>query len=82
MYLSTSTEVRSGCHYLICLSVCLRLSVCVSVCVTFVVFTDCGSCTRLISTNPETMEAGKYGLARGTCFIARRLEVVAVAGLL
>ena len=28
------------------------------------------------------MEAGEYGLARGTCFIARRLEVVAVAGLL
>ena len=28
------------------------------------------------------MEAGKYGLTRGTCFVARRLEVVAVAGLL
>ena len=28
------------------------------------------------------MEAGEYGLARGTCFVARRLEVVAVAGLL
>ena len=28
------------------------------------------------------MEAGEYGLTRGTCFIARRLEVVAVAGLL
>ena len=28
------------------------------------------------------MEAGECGLARGTCFAARRLEVVAVAGLL
>ena len=27
-------------------------------------------------------EACKYGLTRGTCFVARRLEVVAVAGLL
>ena len=28
------------------------------------------------------MEAGKYGLTRGTCFVTRRLEVVQVAGLL
>ena len=28
------------------------------------------------------MEAGEYGLTRGTCFVACRLEVVAVAGLL
>ena len=28
------------------------------------------------------MEAGEYGLTRGTCFVGRRLEVVAVAGLL
>ena len=28
------------------------------------------------------MEAGQYGLTRGTCFAARRLEVVTVAGLL
>ena len=27
-------------------------------------------------------EAYKYGLPRGTCFVARRLEVVVVAGLL
>ena len=33
-------------------------------------------------TNPGSMEAGEYGLTRGTCFVARRLEVVAVAGLL
>ena len=45
-------------------------------------FTDCESCTRPISTNPGSMEAGEYGLARGTCFVARRLEVVAVAELL
>ena len=51
-------------------------------CVTFVVFTDCESCTRPISTNPVSMEAGEYGLTRGTWGFARRLEVVAVAGLL
>ena len=28
------------------------------------------------------MEADEYGLTRGTCFFARRLEVVVVAGLL
>ena len=28
------------------------------------------------------MDAGEYGLARGACFVARYLEVVAVAGLL
>ena len=61
------------------LSVCLSVS---CVCVTFVVFTDCESCTRPISTNPRSMEAGEYGLTRGTCFVARRLEVIAVAGLL
>ena len=54
----------------------------VSVFVTFVVFTDCESCTRPISTNAVSMEAGEYGLTRGTWFFARRLEVVAVAGLL
>ena len=27
------------------------------------------------------MEAGEYGLTRGTCFVARRLEVAVVAGL-
>ena len=45
-------------------------------------FTDCESCTRPISTNPGPMEAGEYRLTRGTCFVARRLELVAVAGLL
>ena len=28
------------------------------------------------------MEMGEYGLTRGTCFVAHRLELVAVAGLL
>ena len=28
------------------------------------------------------MEAGEYGLTRGMCFVARPLEVVAVAGQL
>ena len=45
-------------------------------------FTVCESCTRPISTNAGSMEAGEYGLTRGTCFVAHRLEVVAVAGLL
>ena len=54
----------------------------VSVCVTFVIFTGCKSCTRPISTNPGSIEAGEYGLTRGTYFVARRLEVVAITGLL
>ena len=37
---------------------------------------------RPISTNPESMEASEYGRTRGTCFLARRLEAVAFAGLL
>ena len=48
----------------------------------FDVFTDCESCTRPISTNPVSMEAGEYGLTRGTCFLACRLELDADAGLL
>ena len=36
---------------------------------------------RPISTNPGSMEAGECGLTLGMCFVARRLEVVAVAGL-
>ena len=48
----------------------------------FVVFTDCESCTRPISTNPGSMEAGVYGQTRGMCLVARRLGVVAVAGLM
>ena len=70
------TGVRTGCHYLI------SLSVCVFVCVTFVVFTDCESCTRSISTNPGSMEGGEHGLTRRTRFVAHCLEVVAVAGLM
>ena len=58
------------------------LSVCPCACVTFVVFTDCESCTRPISTNAGSMEAGEYGLTRGTYIVACRLEVVAVTGLL
>ena len=45
-------------------------------------FTDCESCMRPISTNLGSREAGEYGLTLGTSFVARRLEVVAVAGLL
>ena len=71
--------MRTGCHYIISLPVCPSVSV--SVCVTFVVSTDCESCTRPISTTLGSMEAGEYALTPGTCF-ARRLELVAVAGLL
>ena len=53
-----------------------------TVCVAFVVFADCESCTKPISTNPGYMEAGEYGLTRGVCLVANPLEVVAVAGLL
>ena len=53
------TGVRTGCHYLISLSVCLSVSV--SVCVTLVVLTDCKSCTRPISKNPGSMESDEYG---------------------
>ena len=55
---------------------------CLSVCVTFVVFSDCESCTKSIAINYGSMETGEYGLTRGTCFVERRFEVVAVAGLL
>ena len=57
------------------------LSDCAYVCVIFVVFSDCESCTRPISTNPGSMEASEYGLTHEACFVARSLEVVAVAGL-
>ena len=68
--------VRTGVHYFISLSV-------YCVCVTFVVSTDCDCCTRPTSINPGYMEeAGEYGLTRGTCLVASRLEVVAAAGLL
>ena len=70
------TGVRTGCHHLISRSICL------CECVTFVVFTDCERCTRPISTNPGSMEAGEYGLTRGTCFVTRRLGFVVIAGLL
>ena len=30
-------------------------------------------------TNPGSMETGEYGLAREMCFVAHRLEAVAVA---
>ena len=43
--------------------------------------TDFEGCTRPISTNPGSMKAGEYELTRGTCFVTRRLELVAVDGL-
>ena len=50
IYLFTSTGVRTGCHFVISLSVCVR--VCDD---EFVVFTDCEGCTRPISTNTVSM---------------------------
>ena len=78
IYVYTITGVRTGCHYFISLSVCLS----VYLCVTFVVFTDCESCTRPISTNSGSMQAGEHGLTRGTWVVARRLDVVAVSGMM
>ena len=60
----------------------LSVGMCVCVCVIFVVFPDCESCTRPISTNPGSMEAGENRRTRGTRLLAYRLEVVAIAGLL
>ena len=62
----------------------LNWPVTLSVCVreTFVVFTDCDSCTGPISISPGSMQAGECKLTRGTCCGFRHLEVVAVAGLL
>ena len=46
----------------------LSVGMCVRVCdIEFVVFTDCDSCTRPISTNPVSMEASKHGPTRETC---------------
>ena len=70
--------VRTGCQYLISMSVYMS----VRVCETSVFFTDCKSCTRPISAIPGSMEAGEYGLTRGTCFLACGLELDAIAGLL
>ena len=58
------------------------MSVCVRDIEFVVVFTDCESCTRPISTHPGSIEAGDHGLTRGTRFTTCRIKVVAVAGLL
>ena len=60
----------------------LSVGLCVNVCVIFVIFTDCESYTRVISTNQGCMEAGEFKLTRETCFRACRLVLDAVAGLL
>ena len=82
IYLSVCLSVCLRTCLFVCLSVCLTVYLSVSVCVTFVVFTDCESCARPISTNPGYMEACEYGLTDGTCLVARRVEAVAVVGLL
>ena len=66
------TGVCTRCHYLISLWVFE----------TFTVFAHRESCKRPILTNPGSPESSEYGLTRETCFVVRRLEVVAVAGML
>ena len=67
------TGVRTGCHYLISLSVCMC---------------DIRRFHRLRELyladfhKLESIESGEYRLTRGTCVFARRLEVVAIAGLM
>ena len=73
IYLSTSTGVRTGLHYLYYLSVCIC---------NIRGFYWLRELHEQISTNPGSMEAGDYGLTLGTSFVARRLKVVTVAGLL
>ena len=69
--------MRTGCHYLIG-----RLSICLSMCMFNTRrFSDCKSCTRPIPTNLGSMETGEYRLTRGTCSVAWRLELDAIAGL-
>ena len=77
MYLSTSTGVRTGCQHLICPSVCLCLSV-------YVLQSSSILFARAVRGwfIQRSMEAGGYGLTRGTCVVARLPEMVAVAGLL
>ena len=75
------TGVHTGCHYVINLCLCVCQCVCFSMC-NIRRFTHCESFTKSISTNRDSMEVGEYGLTLGTCFVAHRLEVVAVAGLL
>ena len=60
----------------------LSVGLYVPVCVTFVIFTDSESYTRPTYINPGPVETGEGRPTHGTCFIARRLEVDPVAGLL
>ena len=80
IYLSTSTGVRMYRVPLFNEYVCVSVYLCV--CVTFVVLLIARAGRGQFPQNPESMEAGERGLTRGTCFVARRLEVVAVARLL
>ena len=66
--------VQGAILYLVCLIV--------SVCVTFVVSCDRESCTKPIATKSGSMVAEEYGLTRGSRFLACRLKLDAVAGML
>ena len=83
--ITTSTGVCTGFHYLCSLSaglsVCLFVCVLLYLCVTLVVFTDCESCTRPISSTPGSTETGEHWLTCGGCFVAAG-EVFGVTALL
>ena len=61
---------------------CVRFLPCIGYCLQQACTTDCESCTWLISTNAWSTEVSTLGRKRGTCYVARRLELAAVALLL
>ena len=61
---------------------CISLHVCLVYCLSAAYITDCECRSWPISTNLASTEAGELGLTRGKCFVARRLELAAVAVLL
>lgn len=68
-------------HRLIAVYVCLLFVVhCLSA--FYGVVIDCESLTRLISADLGSMKEGEYRLTRAAFFDARRVQVVAVAGIL
>lgn len=77
------TGVRTGFQYFNSLSVCRSVCLLCSACLRFLAIS---SIARAVQGRfPEARDLQKArepGLTRGACFVARRLEVLAVAGLL
>lgn len=69
--------VREGFHYLISLSIFVDF---VLLSAYFRLSLTARAVTRPFSTNP--VSTCELGITRGTCFVARRLKVIAVAVLL